>query len=341
MNRLLLLAALCCALVGRAQVTFTSWSNNYMQINSYNGNTNADAFTLIFAGNGSFNKPHWRVTAKVLAPIKSTKGPYVIPANKISLQPVSATGQAYPNAVPTFADIGAPLTVFLQQNSEAFLIPQSNAPLYNAPIQPNGYYNLQLKYALTLHGGAYLGGFPAWTDFNAPVEFTAYDTFNTVIGKMTHTFKFQIGNITDAPAVPEELSLIVNMGASNGTLEFNSVQDYSNGISVTYTKGLEARSSTNFQIKVKSQGDLRSAVGNTLPIGVVQLVLLPSAGGTQNSGTPVVLSLSNQILASGSSSNGNAYYYDVNYYTLAQDERLIHAKSDHYTATLQYEITPQ
>ncbi|RRJ93581.1 hypothetical protein [Flavobacterium macacae] len=340
MNRLFFLAAACSSFFGYAQVSFGSWTNGYMQINSYNGTTNADAITMTLSGNGTINMPHWRIAAKVLQPITSANGQHVIPANKISVQPISSTGQAHPNPIPTISEIGAPLNVFLQQSTDVFLIPQSNVPLYNAPAQPNGYYNLQLKYAMTLNGGAYLGSFPAWTDFYAPIELTAYDRYNTVIGRMTHTFRFQIGNITDAPA-PAVLSLTVTMGASNGVLEFNSMQDYSNGVSVTYPNGLEARSSTAFQIKVKAQGDLRSAIGNVVPIGAVHLALLPAAGASQSSGPPVALSLTNQILATGSHTNGGAYRYDVKYYTLAQDERLVNAKPDHYAATLLYEITPQ
>ena len=35
------------------------------------------------------------------------------------------------------------------------------------------------------------------------------------------------------------------------------------------------------------------------------------------------------------------YRFDIKYFTLPQDIRLIDAKSDNYTTTLQYEITPQ
>jgi hypothetical protein len=311
-----------------------------MQINSYNGNSNADAVTVTLAGNGNLNIPHWKLSAKILQNITSSNGQYTIPANKISFQPISSTGQSYPNSIPSISEIGSPLNVFLQQSAEVFLIPQSNAPLYNAPAQPNGYYNLQLKYALTLNGGSYLGSFPAWTDFYAPIEFTAYDQYNSVIGKVTHTFRFQIGNITDSPPSVEELSLKIKMGAANGVLEFNSMQDYINGTSITYPNGLEVRSNTNFQIKVRSQSDLRSVIGNVIPIDVIHLTLLSTASGNQNV-FPIVLSVSNQVLAHGSSSNGAAYNYDIKYFTLPQDERLINAKSDNYSTTLQYEITPQ
>lgn len=312
-----------------------------MQINSYNGNSNSDAYTVLFDSNGNLNVPHWKLSARLKQPIVSENGKYTIPANKISFQPTSSTGEAYPKATPTFTEIGAPLNVILQNNAEVFLIPNSNAALYNQPSSPNGYYNLQLKFGITLLGGSYLGSFPAWTNFIVPIEFTAYDQYNAVIGKISHTFNFQIGNITDAPPVANQLSLQVNTNAASGILEFKSKQDYTNGTSITYTDGLLVTSNTNFQIKVRSiQSNLQSVNGNTIPIDVINLTLQSSSTANQKI-TPIALSLASQTIAQANNTTTSSYKYDIKYFTLPQDERLIKAKSDDYSTTLQYEITPQ
>ncbi|MCU7613146.1 hypothetical protein N0B16_01750 [Chryseobacterium sp. GMJ5] len=323
-----------------AQISFTSWINSYLQIDSYSGNTNPDAYTVTFAGNGNINIPNWKLSARLLQNITSSDGKFTIPANKISFQPISSTGQAYPNPVPSLSQIGAPLNVLLQQNSEVFLIPQSNAALYNVPAKPNGYYNLQLKYGLTVVGGTYLGSYPAWTKFIAPVEFTAYDQYNAVIGKVTHNFQFQIGSISGTPSSAEEMSLNINMNAANGILEFKSMQDYNNGTSVIYTNGLTVNCTSNFQIKVRSlQSDLRSASGKSIPVEVIHLTLLPLTNANQTV-FPIILSLANQTLAQANISQ-YSYSYDIKYFTAPQDVRLINAQPEDYSTTLQYEIMPQ
>ena len=210
------------------------------------------------------------------------------------------------------------------------------------PSTPNGYYNLQLKYGITIMGGAYLGTYPAWTRFVAPVEFTAYDQYNNVIGKVNHTFDFHIANLTGTPPVTQEMSLKINMNAANGLLEFNSMQDYNNGTSVVYPSGLQINTNTNFQIKVRSlQSHLQSNTGNySIPVGAIHLTLQP-LGQSNQTIFPITLSTANQTLAKGNASQSSIYNYDIKYFTLPQDEQLINAKPTEYSTTLQYEITPQ
>jgi len=325
----------------KAQINFSSWSNNYMQINSYSGNSNPDFFTTTFAANGNLNLPYWKLSIKLKQPITSANGQYTFPANKLSIQPMAATGQAFPNPTPSFAQIGAPANLFLQENAELFLVPQSNAPLYNNPTQPNGYYNLQLRFGFTVAGGAYLGNYPAWITFNAPVEFTAYDRYNNMIGKTTENFQLQIGTLSGTPPVSQEMSLQVNTNATNSLLELKSMQDYNNGSSVIYPSGLKVSSNTNFQIKVRSlQSHLQSNTGNTIPVGVVNVTLQPLNPQNQTV-FPVALSTNSQILLKGNTTQTTLYSYDIKYFTSPLDQQLINAKSEDYSTTLQYEITPQ
>lgn len=341
MNRYILITLFCMPLFCVAQVSFTSWANPYLQINSYNGNSNPDAYTAAFAANGNLNMPNWKLSVRLKQNIVSEDGKFTIPSNKISFQPIATSGQSDPNPIPSISQIGAPPNVFLLENSETFLIPNSNAALFNKPQKPNGYYNLQLKYGMTIQGGSYLGNIPAWTRFIVPVEFTAYDQYNAIIGKMSHDFQFQIGNITDAPPPSDQLTLKVNMNAANGVLEFKTMQDYNNGTSVTYTDGLLVSSSSNFQIKVRSlQNDLQSASGNSIPVDVIHLTLA-TASTTNQRIFPIVLSAAYQTLAQTNSAKNMSFRYDIKYFTMAQDGRLINAKPDDYTTTLQYEITPQ
>jgi hypothetical protein len=324
-----------------SQISYYSWINSYLQINSYDGNTNPDAYTAMLSGNGNFNVPFWRLSAKLKQPIMTNDGLYTMPGNKVSLHPVSSSGQAYPNPVPTISQIGMPLNVVLQQGQEVFLVPKSNAPLYNQPSQQNGYYSLQLKFSLSVMGGAYLGSYPSWIKFYAPVEFTLYDQYNNVIGRMDHNFELQIGTLSGVPPVDApELSLTFAPSAQNALLEFNNIDDYTNGVSVTYNNALIVKSNTNYQIKLKSlQSQFTSSYGNTIPIDAVKMSLSSAVPNT--SVFPISLSAVSQLVARGNATQGNTVYYDVKYSTIHNDEIFINAKSDDYSATLQYEITPQ
>ncbi|MCY0970481.1 hypothetical protein [Chryseobacterium wangxinyae] len=325
-----------------AQISYSSWVNGYLQINSYQGETNPDAYTATFAGNGNFKYTNWRLAARLKSSITANNGPYIFPANKISFQPVSSSGQAYPNSVPTIAEIGIPLNTTVTEAGDFLLIPKSNAPLYNQPSQPNGYYNLQLKFSIIVAGGAYLGNYPAWTTFTAPIEFTAYDQNNMIIGRMDHLFKFQIGALTGTPPMSTELSLKVNGNAANGVLEFSSMQDYKDGKSVIYPNALTVKANTNFQITVRSiQNNFISAAGKTIPVSNVQMNLIPTAQNTGSTFSTVYLNTASQIITKGSSTQGANLDYTIKYFTKPNDEYFINAKPDEYSATLQYEITPQ
>lgn len=325
-----------------SQVYYNSWVNDYLQINSYSGGTNPEAYTVNLSGNGYINVPYWRLSARLMGPVLSADGNYTIPANKLSFRPISSSGNAYPYSVPTIAQIGMPLTAIMQEAQEVFLVPQSNAALYNFPLLFIGYYyNLQLKYGLTLAGGAYLGNYPSWTVFTAPIQFTAYDRYNNVIGRMDHYFKFQIGSLSGTPPDIPEMSLKFSSNAVNGVLEFNSKNDYVNGVSITYPSALIVKSNTNYQIKLRSlQNQFTSPAGNTLALSAVKLNLSPVSGNPAVV-YPVTLSALSQLVAKGGYTQGSNVYYDINYSTSANDPQFTNAKTADYSTTLQYEIMPQ
>ncbi len=329
-----------CLLQANAQqISFNSWSNNYLYINSYNGNTDQNAYTLVLAGNGIINVPNWKISVKLKQPIIS--GTYTFPTNKISLQPTTTLGEAVPGPVPAISQIGMPLNVVLQAGQEVFLVPQSNAPLYNN--NQYTYYQLQLKYSLTIEGGTYLSQFPTDTRFYPQLEFRVYDQFNNLIGNIReHTYDLQIGTLSGIPPDPTpQFSITVDGNAINGLLELKTKADYEQGASVIYPNGLKISANTAYQVNVKSlQGTFMSAQGNTLPLSTVQVSLIPASG---NPGTvfPVWLTASNQKVASGNTTQGVQAHYDIKYASKPNDINFITSEKDSYSTTLQYEIMPQ
>ncbi|MCD2426020.1 hypothetical protein LQ567_24765 [Niabella pedocola] len=324
-----------------AQVTFNSWSNNYLQLNSYNGNVAANAFTFDFSGNGMIDVPRWQLSVRLKKPITASNGAYTFPADKISFQPVSTAGQAVPGPVPTVSQIAMPLNITLLEGSELFLVPRSNAALYNNPQQPNGYYDLNLNYNLTVAGGAYLGNFPSWTNFSMVLEFRFYDQHNKLLGIREHTYTLQLGELSGTPPVTAEFSLQVAAGAANGVLELKDMADYANGATAVYNNGLRIKANTSYQILVKALGSgFVSGSGNMLPLSVVHLALTP-VSGNNGASFPIALSTAPQKVAAGTATNGLPVYFDLRYSTKPNDPLLVQAKMDEYAATLQYEIIPQ
>lgn len=320
-------------------VVFNSWSNNYLQVNSYSGNTANNAFTLSLAGNGVINIPAWKISVRLKQAVLAPNG-QVFPADMINLQPTSTTGQAYPDGIPGLSQIGVPPRVALQENTELFLVPRSNAPLYNNPSQPNGYYELQLLYNLVVTGGAYLGRFPAWSTLNVPLEFKVYDGNNNLIGIREHNFQLQIAALSGTPPSELQYSIQVAPAAQNGLLEFKTAGDYINGVTATYPNALVINANTSYQVRVKSvQTDFVAAGGATLPLNTVMVQLRTTSAAAVLS--PIWLSQAFQKIASATDGGSSPAYYDIIYATKPNDPSITEAGMLTYTTTLQYEITPQ
>ncbi len=315
-------------------------SNNYASIDSYSGITKPNAYKVWFDGNGSLSLPTWRVSVRVKQPISN--GTQIFPADKISLIPTTTYGKFNPNNVPTIAQIGMPLQTFLKQGQEVFLVPQSQAGLYNNAAGGNPYYNLHIPFDLKVEGGAYLSQFTTWSEFTMVLEFVFYNQYNTILGIQEKYYKLQMATLSGTPPTPEnQLSIKIASNAVNGLLELKTKEDYIQGASVTYPNALMVSSNTNYQIKVVSLHPyFSSAIGNTLPLSTIKLNVVPVTPNSANI-FPVNLSNVSQKIASGGTTQGTQVNFNIVYATQADDINLINAKPDQYTTTLQYEILPQ
>lgn len=315
-------------------------SNNYASIDSYNGIVKSNAYKVWLDGNGNLNLPTWRVSARVKQPISN--GNQIFPADKISLLPTTTFGQFNQGTVPTITQIGMPLQTFLQQGHEVFLVPQSQAGLFNSAGGGNPYYNFHIPFDLKVEGGAYLSQFTTWSEFTMVLEFRFYDNKNQVKGIQERYYRLQIATLSGSPQTPtNQLSIKVASNAVNGLLELKTKQDYLQGVNVKYSNGLMVSANTNYQLKVTAlQPNFTSATGSTLPLNTVNLSLIP-VSTNQASVFPVALSANAQKIASGPSTQSAQVYFDMVYATKVNDANLINAKPEQYTTTLQYEIVPQ
>lgn len=346
MNKLLVCIVLILgfSVKGFSQLNFGIMSsNNYVGVYSYNGVTSTNAYVLRFQYSGTnLNIPYWKTSVRLLQPIISTDGTKQFPANKLAFQITNTTGQAQaPNTIPTVSQIGAPLSVSLQQGQETFLVPQSNAALKNTTPY-NSYYDFQMNYNLIIEGGNYLtalqGGYTQKT-YIVSLEFKAYGTNNEVLGVEQRNYTIDVFKLNNVP-VENKLSIQIRSG-SNALLDVKTLSDYVNGVSVIYPQGLSIIADADYQLHVKSiQANFISNTGNTLPLNTVRLDLIPASGNNANV-FPVWLSAGSQKIATGLQSKGSPVYYDIRYATKPNDVTLIESKMEEYSTTLQYEITPQ
>lgn len=332
---LLLFLSIACFSYG--QLGLDGWSYSHLNVNTYDGATDVVGFTLRLFYNGTnLNVPHWKLSVRTMGPIQSTNGTLLFPSEKISFVPTRTEGQANPGPIPTVSQIGMPSPVPLIGTSEVFLVPSSNAPLYNVS-QWSSYYELRMHFNLVVAGGAYLNRLQK-NNFKFILRFTAYRQDNSVIGYVDLNYMIQVHKLSGVPPVENEYSILVSTEAANGLLEFNTAADYINGKSVTYVDGLSVSATTAYQVTVRSTSPhFSSAGGDTLPLDVVRLQLSGGPGVT----APVTLSTAPKTILQGLSSGGASETFDITYSTEANDPRLFNVPSEQYETSLLYEISPQ
>lgn len=321
----------------------SGWSNTYLGVSNYDGAVNPEAITLRFEYSGNrLNVPNWKLSVKLRSPIVAGDGT-VFPSEKVSLVPVRAEGQVNnPGPPPTISQIGMPSPVALNGLSETYLVPSSNAPLYNVSPQ-NTYYDLRLIFNLVVAGGSYLstlqGGVDYQREYLALLRFTAYRSDNTLIGVFDTDYKIQVHMLPGTPPADPfdpKYSISISGGVEKSVLEFKSLSDYINGVNITYSNGLQVTSNVDYQVTVRSLSSSFTAVSDnalTLPLDVVKVQV-----GMES---PVLLSSTVQTVLSGSKTNDGAANFDIRYFTGANDQRLFSIQSDNYTTSLTYEIVPR
>jgi hypothetical protein len=318
-------------------------SNNYTSVHDYNGRISNNAYELKWTYSGTnLNVPYWRMSVRLKQPIFSTDGLNEIPSDKISFNPIQTQGQATPNPIPSLAQIGTPANVALNGLSEVFLVPQSNAPLYNVS-QYNSYYYLQLHYNLNIAGGAYLEplqGGNTQKRYMMVLEFKAYGSNNEILGIEERTYTIDIFRLSGTPPVSKKYSIAVSANAANALLELKSISDYANGTSVTYNNGVSVTSNTDYELTVRSLFSQFNSPTKNLPLDLIRLELLPASNSTVTI-SPINISENQQRVAQGVSTQNAAVFYHLRYSSQAGDTRLINTPSGTYTTRLEFQIIPK
>lgn len=318
---------------------FSGWGKNYTTVNSYDGKIEQAALQVRIETNGLLDlQPGWKIGITATTnPISNGK---IFPLDKIYFQPYFISGTSNdPGPLPSISQLGFISPTYAKNNAEVFLILSSPYHLYNKGTG-NSYFDMLIELNLIVSGGSYLKnllvpGSYAYPEFPIKLEFKLYDKDNVLLGNYYTNHTIQVSyNLSGTPPTENEYSLQIINNAKNALLELKSMADYINGASVTYENGVIVSSNIGYQLKVKSQqANFISEDGNTLPLDIVKVQLMPN-------GNAISLSTTNQVLYNGISTNSQTQSFDLKYSTTPNDSRLYEAEVEDYKTTLTYEISP-
>lgn len=318
---------------------FSGWGKNYTTVNSYEGKIEQAGLQVRIETNGLLDlQPGWKIgITATTTPINNGK---IFPLEKVYFQPYFISGTSNdPGPLPSISQLGFISPTYAKNNAEVFLIPSSPYHLYNKGTG-NSYFDMLIELNLIVSGGSYLKnllvpGSYASPEFPIKLEFKLYDKDNVLLGNYYTNHTIQVSyNLSGTPPTENEYSLQIINNAKNALLELKSMADYINGASVTYENGVIVSSNIGYQLKVKSQqANFISEDGNTLPLDIVKVQLMPN-------GNAISLSTTNQVLYNGISTNSQTQSFDLKYSTTPNDSRLYEAEVEDYKTTLTYEISP-
>lgn len=314
--------------ISLAQVT-TSAQSTYIPLNSYTGSTTNDAYGFRVHINGTnVNVQNWSLIARVNNPIMNSEGKTIDPS-KISIRINSISGDGF-----TLQSIGTNNTPIPLSLVEVPIFRNSQAPIKSSS---SGYTQIYFSFDIIIAGGSYLEVLKSWQNYNLNIILSIKDSQNQLISQSTSPLQIQI-QPNDSPPNEPSYGIQVNSNARDGLLEFRSISDYVNGVSVTYKDGLSISSNTPYAVQVRTLTSNFESGNNVLPVNIVSLNIKASDNSTSGN---IVLSESTQTVLKGLNNSNQNHLFDISYYTKPNDERLLKVNPDNFRTTLVYTLIPQ
>jgi hypothetical protein len=298
----------------------------YFEVTSYNGQLSQENYTILQLGSNRMDSAEWKITASV----KSIS--HNFPVNMLGFRATTKRGASN---VP----IGAINNMMIWNNLQGL---NAEVDLVNFQSLPqDGYHQLLLDLQLQVQGGVYLKQIPRWSTVALTVEYNLYrrvvntHVWGSPIATLLASTSFQVNIDPNSPGPSPVSSISVTPDV---LLEFNSISDYMNGVTKTYTEGLKVSSTVNYEVTVKSLKDKfeSTTTTKTLPLDMVSLQL----SGVNGAQPAVSISTTNQLILQGTSTNGNVVEYDMIYKAKPiEDQYLIINNQETFTTQLMFEMT--
>src|SRR5690554_35390 len=331
MTRFLLISLLSIASIhfvfGQYDTYNLAWGGgSFFVVTSYNGQLSQENYTILQLGSNKMVPAEWKITASV----KSIS--HNFPVNMLGFRATTKRGASN---VP----IGAINNMMIWNNLQGL---NAEVDLVNFQSLPqDGYHQLLLDLQLQVQGGVYLKQIPRWSTVALTVEYNLYrrvvntHVWGSPIATLLGSTSFQVNIDPNSPGPSPVSSISVTPDV---LLEFNSISDYMNGVTKTYTEGLKVSSTVNYEVRVKSLKDKfeSTTTTKTLPLDMVSLQL----SGVNGAQPAVSISTTNQLILQGTSTNGNVVEYDMIYKAKPiEDQYLKINNQETFTTQLMFELT--
>jgi hypothetical protein len=331
MTRFLLVSLLSIASIhfvfGQYDTYNLAWGGgSFFVVTSYNGQLSQENYAILQLGSNKMVPAEWKITASV----KSIS--HNFPVNMLGFRATTKRGASN---VP----IGAINNMMIWNNLQGL---NAEVDLVNFQSLPqDGYHQLLLDLQLQVQGGVYLKQIPRWSTVALTVEYNLYrrvvntHVWGSPIATLLASTSFQVNIDPNSPGPSPVSSISVTPDV---LLEFNSISDYMNGVTKTYTEGLKVSSTVNYEVTVKSLKDKfeSTTTTKTLPLDMVSLQL----SGVNGAQPAVSISTTNQLILQGTSTNGNVVEYDMIYKAKPiEDQYLKINGQETFTTQLMFELT--
>lgn len=305
--------------------TIGAFTSNQYSFSTYaqqmSGATVTDAFTVQYNPNTA-SCSGWSL--KIRAAGNFTNG-----ANSVAPQYFSLRFNRVSSGSPSASAIGVGSTPVVLSTSDVTLINQSNAGF----VPGTG---TEHKFDMIIQGGNHLL-VPNGT-YTGNLVFTLYNQNNQVVSTTTVSQSFAVNSSVNS------YTAVFQNGADNINLSFNTIANYTNGVSVTKTNALKITGYNPYQVVIKtSAANLVSSTNATIPVSVVSLATTKST--STSAGINVFtrkLSANDQIIITNPLTDytQQVVEYNLRYFTTAGDKRLT-GPSGTYTTSVLFVVIPQ
>jgi len=230
---------------------------------------------------------------------------------------------------PTATQIGVTNTPVVLNNTDVTLINGSNAPFV-----ANGF--TEHKFDMLIQGGSHLI-IPNGA-YTGTMIFSLYNSNNVLVSTNTVAVTFNMNSVYNS------LTLELQNLANEINLDFNTLENYTNGVSVTKARGMRVVGYQPYQVMIKTSGlNLVAANSTTIPVAAVnvQATKYTSTSGGISTFTRE-LSTVNQVIVTNPMVDNTQQVteYDLRYYTAPNDSRLA-GKTGVFNTTVLFVVVSQ
>jgi len=230
---------------------------------------------------------------------------------------------------PTAAEIGVSNTPVVINNTDVTLINGSNAPF-------TAFSFTEHKFDMLIQGGSHLV-IPNGA-YTGTLIFSLYNSNNVLVSTSNVAVTFNMNSTYNS------LTLELQNLANEINLDFNTLENYTNGVSVTKARGMRVVGYQPYQVMIKTSGlNLVAANSTTIPVAAVNVQATkytPSSGGISTFTRE--LSTVNQVLVTNPvvDNTQQVTEYDLRYFTAPNDSRLS-GKTGLFNTTVLFVVVSQ